>query len=155
MPARARYRRGLISDAGVLETRLAKELEATKPREDRADLEKEVEQLRVELDGLRTKRGELENIRRRTEAEEQRLDEEFKAGEENTGKLAVTESTGWSSSRTRSTIVSLHSFPSPPRSCRFASWTICSNVLSVRMSESGWRPRWKSSSKFSRSGTVT
>jgi len=69
----------LISDAGVLETKLVKELEATRPREDRADLEKEVEQLRVELDGLRTRRGELENIRRRTEAEEQRLDEEFKA----------------------------------------------------------------------------
>ena len=69
----------LISDAGVLEARLAKELEAVRPREDRADLEKEVEQLRVELDGLRTKRSELENIRRRTEAEEQRLDEEFKA----------------------------------------------------------------------------
>jgi len=69
----------LISDAGVLETKLVKELAAARPREDRADLEKEVEQLRVELDGLRTKRGELENIRRRTEAEEQRLDEEFKA----------------------------------------------------------------------------
>ena len=33
----------------------------------------------AELDALRTKRSELENIRRRTEAEVQRLEEEFKA----------------------------------------------------------------------------
>jgi len=69
----------LIADAGVLEARLAKELEANTPREDRADLATEVEQLRVELDGLRTTRSELENNRRRAEAEVQRVDEEFKA----------------------------------------------------------------------------
>ena len=69
----------LIADAGVVEARLAKEWEATRSRGDRADLEQGIEQLRVELDGLRTKRGELENIRRRTESEVQRLEDEFAA----------------------------------------------------------------------------
>ncbi len=69
----------LIADAGAVEAKLAREREATMPREDRADLERGIEQLASELTLLRTKRGELENIRRRTEAEVQRLEEEFAA----------------------------------------------------------------------------
>ncbi len=69
----------LIADASVVEANLRKKMEATKSRDDRADLEKGVEDLRVELDGMRAKRGELENVRRRTESEVHRLEEEFKA----------------------------------------------------------------------------
>jgi DNA sulfur modification protein DndD len=69
----------LIADAGVVEAKLAKEREAAKPRDDRADLEQAIEQLKAELDGLRTQRSELENIRRRTEAEVQQLEDEFAA----------------------------------------------------------------------------
>jgi DNA sulfur modification protein DndD len=69
----------LIADVGVLEARLAKGLEATKTQDDRAELEKVIGELKVEIDGLKTKRGELENTRRRTETEAQQLEEEFKA----------------------------------------------------------------------------
>jgi DNA sulfur modification protein DndD len=69
----------LIADAGVLEARLAKALEATKAQDDRVELEKAIAELKLELDGLKTKRSELENTRRRTETEVQQLEEEFKA----------------------------------------------------------------------------
>ncbi len=69
----------LISDAGVLEARLAKVMEASKTQDNRRELEKDADELKVELDGLRTKRSELENTRRRTETEVQGLEEEFKA----------------------------------------------------------------------------
>ena len=69
----------LIADAGTVEAKLVKEQEAAKPREDRAELTRAIEQLEAELNVLRAKRGELENNRRRTEAEVQRLEEEFKA----------------------------------------------------------------------------
>jgi DNA sulfur modification protein DndD len=69
----------LIADAAVVETNLRKKMEATKSRDDCADLENGIKELQVELDGMRTKRGELENIRRRTEGEVHRLEEEFKA----------------------------------------------------------------------------
>ena len=46
----------LIADAGVVEKKLAKEQEASKSRDDRADLDKQIERLGTELDGLRTRR---------------------------------------------------------------------------------------------------
>jgi DNA sulfur modification protein DndD len=69
----------LIADASVVEANLRKKMEATKARDDRADLEKGIEELRIELDGMRARRSELENTRRRTESEVRRLEEEFKA----------------------------------------------------------------------------
>jgi DNA sulfur modification protein DndD len=69
----------LISDAALLESRVAKSLETSKPSEDRADIEREIEERRADLDALRTKRGELENTRRRTESELERLEEKFAA----------------------------------------------------------------------------
>ena len=69
----------LIADASVVEANLRKKMEATKARDDRADLEKGIEELRIELDGMRARRSELENTRRRTEGEVRRLEEEFKA----------------------------------------------------------------------------
>ena len=69
----------LIGDASVVEASLRKKMEATKARDDRADLEKGVEELRIEIDGMRAKRGELENVRRRAETEVRELEEEFKA----------------------------------------------------------------------------
>ena len=69
----------LIADASVLETRLAKDLEESESRDGRAELDREIESLGTELDGLRTTRAELENNRRRTKDEVERLEEEFKA----------------------------------------------------------------------------
>src|SRR5262249_25861432 len=69
----------LIADAGVLEGRLTRALETTPPPEDRADLERSVDQLRAEIDALTIERGEHENLRQRAESELQRLEEEFKA----------------------------------------------------------------------------
>jgi DNA sulfur modification protein DndD len=70
----------LIADAVVLEKQLAaKGAEAAKPREDRADLEREVERLRAEIDVLRINRSELQNVLDRTRSESERLKEEFQA----------------------------------------------------------------------------
>ena len=69
----------LIADASVVEANLRKKMEATKARDDRAELEKGVEELRIEIDGMRAKRGELENVRRKKEIEVRELEEEFKA----------------------------------------------------------------------------
>jgi DNA sulfur modification protein DndD len=69
----------LIADATVVEANLRKKTEATKSKEDRAGLEKGIEELQVELEAMRTRRSELENIWRRTESEVHRLEEEFKA----------------------------------------------------------------------------
>ena len=70
----------LIADSAVLETRLAtRGAEAAKPLDDRADLERDVERLRAEIDVMRTNRGELQNVLDRTRSESERLKEEFKA----------------------------------------------------------------------------
>ena len=69
----------LIADAGVLEGRLTRVLEAAEPRDDRADLVQQVKQLRTEIDALFIQRGEHANLRLRAEAELQRLEAEFKA----------------------------------------------------------------------------
>jgi DNA sulfur modification protein DndD len=69
----------LIADAGVVEANLRKKMEATRSRDDRAELEKGVEELRIEIDGMRAKRGELENVRRKKESEVRELEEKFKA----------------------------------------------------------------------------
>ena len=69
----------LIADAGVVEANLRKKMEATRSRDDRAELEKGIEELRIEIDGMRAKRGELENVRRRKERDVRELEEEFKA----------------------------------------------------------------------------
>jgi DNA sulfur modification protein DndD len=69
----------LIADATVVEANLRKKVEATKSKDDRAELERRIEEVGVELDGMKSRRSELENIRRRTESEVHRLEEEFKA----------------------------------------------------------------------------
>jgi DNA sulfur modification protein DndD len=69
----------LIADAGVLEGRLTRALEASPPPEDRVDLERAVDQLRSEIDALTIQRGEHENLRQRAEIELERLEAEFKA----------------------------------------------------------------------------
>jgi DNA sulfur modification protein DndD len=69
----------LIADASVVEANLRKKVEVTKATDDRAALENGIEALRVELDGMRTRRGELENVLRRTRNEVDELEEEFKA----------------------------------------------------------------------------
>ncbi len=69
----------LIGDATVLETRLAKDVEDSELLDGRAELDREIESLGTELDVLRTTLGELENRRRRTTDEVERLEEEFKA----------------------------------------------------------------------------
>ncbi len=69
----------LIADAAVLETRMSKGTEADKPREDRAEMEREVERLTAEVASMKTARSEQENGLLRTRAESERLDEEFKA----------------------------------------------------------------------------
>jgi DNA sulfur modification protein DndD len=70
----------LIADAAVLEKQLtARGAEAARPREDRAELERDVERLRTEIDALAIKRAELENLLLRTRAESHRLKEEFQA----------------------------------------------------------------------------
>ncbi len=70
----------LIADAAVLETRLAaRGAEVAKPREDRAGLAQEIEDLRNELDALKTRRSEHENVLLRAKADYERLEAEFQA----------------------------------------------------------------------------
>jgi DNA sulfur modification protein DndD len=68
----------LIADAAVVEANLRKKLEATKAKDDRAELEEQVSALTVELEAMKAKRAE-EGNRRRAENEALRLEEEFKA----------------------------------------------------------------------------
>ncbi len=69
----------LIADAAVVEANSAKKEEATRSRDDRAELEEEVSALAIELETMKATRAELESNRRRSESETQRLEEEFKA----------------------------------------------------------------------------
>jgi DNA sulfur modification protein DndD len=69
----------LISDADAVQSEITKDLESAPERDDRAEIEREEERLKAELDLLRTKRSELENLRRRSEAEVQQLEHEFAA----------------------------------------------------------------------------
>ncbi len=70
----------LIVDAATLEKQLAaKADDVARPREDRVELERDLERLRTEIDALVIDRGELENVLLRTRAESHRLKEEFQA----------------------------------------------------------------------------
>ena len=60
----------LIADAAVLETRLSRGIEADRPREDRAGLEREVERLTAEIDGHEDRpAANYENVLLRTRSE--------------------------------------------------------------------------------------
>ncbi len=70
----------LISDAGVLEVKLKTELEASpKPPADRAEIEREIERLREDIDVRKTDRGELENALCGAREEVERFEADFAA----------------------------------------------------------------------------
>ena len=69
----------LIADANIVEANLRKKLEATKSREDRAELEEQVSALAVELDTMKTKRPVSKATDGGSENERNDSEEEFKA----------------------------------------------------------------------------
>ena len=69
----------LIADAAILETRLAKGIEPGKQRDDRAELETAIDELKARLATLKTDRAELESRQLRTRNDVQRVEQEFAA----------------------------------------------------------------------------
>jgi DNA sulfur modification protein DndD len=69
----------LIADAAVLEARATAASEGEPSRDDRGELEREVERLRAEVAAMKTARGEHENLVLRARADSERLGAEFRA----------------------------------------------------------------------------